>query len=151
MKSFSRLPNCASYAYMFWLFPKKSIPRTMLNFLKHIIFIVIQMLYSVGNTIYYQPTKIENRNITNKEKPIKANVEIMFVVERLSAKCGLAAYWSHQRNFPSLIDMMMRFSCEKNIVLFCISNYLNDCFSEKKCSAHVPKKFEAFKETIEKI
>ena len=50
------------------------------------------MLYSVGNTIYYQPTNIENTNITNKEKPIKANVEIMFVVERLSAKCGLAAY-----------------------------------------------------------
>ena len=64
----------------------------MLNFLKHIIFIVIQMLYSVGNTIYYQPTNIENTNITNNEKPIKANVEIMFVVERLSAKCGLAAY-----------------------------------------------------------
>ena len=46
----------------------------------------------VFKVIDYQPTNIENTNITNKEKPIKANVEIMFVVERLSAKCGLAAY-----------------------------------------------------------
>ena len=64
----------------------------MLTFLKHIIYTINQMLNCVGNTVYYQPTNIENTNITNKEKPIKANVEIMFVVERLSAKCGLAAY-----------------------------------------------------------
>ena len=64
----------------------------MFDFLKHIIYTIDRMLYCVDNTIYYQPTNIEKRNITNNEKPIKANVEIMFVVERLSAKCGLAAY-----------------------------------------------------------